>query len=104
MSTSSRLSIALALGLAVIAGDIAGLPLLPGSGPAEARIGRPLTPVSYAGAARRTTRRVITRSAIYVGALPAACVRVTVNGTSVYRCGGTYYQAYNGRYVVVYVK
>jgi hypothetical protein len=26
---------------------------------AEARIGRPLTPVSYAGVARRTTRRVV---------------------------------------------
>ena len=27
--------------------------------PAEARVGRPLTPVSYAGVARRTTRRVV---------------------------------------------
>lgn len=70
---------------------------------AEARIGRPLTPVSVAGVARRTTRRVIRRSTIYVAALPAACVRTSVNGVTVWRCGGTYYQAYGGRYVVVYV-
>lgn len=34
---------------------------------AEARVGRPLTPVSYAGVARRTTRR-----AVAVGAAGAA--------------------------------
>lgn len=34
---------------------------------AEARVGRPLTPVSYAGVARRTTRRVV-----YTGAAAAA--------------------------------
>jgi len=32
---------------------------------AEARIGRPLTPVSVAGVARRTTRRTIRRTAVY---------------------------------------
>jgi hypothetical protein len=37
-------------------------------GTAEARVGRPLTPVSYAGVARRTTRR-----AVAVGAA-ASCV------------------------------
>ena len=36
---------------------------------AEARIGRPLTPMSYAGVARRTTRR-----AVAVGAAGAAAV------------------------------
>jgi hypothetical protein len=36
---------------------------------AEARIGRPLTPMSYAGVARRTTRR-----AVAVGAVGAAGV------------------------------
>lgn len=70
---------------------------------AEARIGRPLTPVSVAGVARRTTRRVIRRSTIYVAALPAGCVKTSVNGVTVWRCGGTYYQSYSGRYVVVYV-
>ncbi|WP_368911952.1 hypothetical protein [Taklimakanibacter deserti] len=104
-SAKNRLPFALGLGLVLILADLAALPLLPGfTSPAEARIGRPLTPLSGAGVARRTTRRVITRSAIYVASLPAACARVTVNGTTVWRCGGTYYQAYNGRYVVVYVK
>jgi hypothetical protein len=32
-----------------------------GIGPAQARIGRPLTPMSYAGVARRTTRRAYRR-------------------------------------------
>lgn len=101
---SRRLPLALGLGLALILGDIAGLPLLPGSsGPAEARVGHPLTPMSGAGVARRTTRRVIRRSTIYVAALPAACVRVKVNSTTLWRCGGRYYQPYQGRYVVVYV-
>jgi hypothetical protein len=36
-------------------------------GTAEARIGRPLTPMSYAGVARRTTRR-----AVYAGAAVGA--------------------------------
>jgi hypothetical protein len=38
---------------------------------AEARIGRPLTPMSYAGVARRTTRR-----AVAVGAAAGAAVVV----------------------------
>ena len=70
---------------------------------AEAVIGRPLTPYSVAGVARRTTRRVIRRSTVYVAALPAGCVRTTVNGSALWLCGGVYYQAYSGRYVVVYV-
>jgi hypothetical protein len=70
---------------------------------AEARVGRPLTPLSYAGVARRTTRRVIRRSTIYVNTLPASCIRVNVNNVAVWRCGGTYYQPYGGRYVVVHV-
>jgi len=70
---------------------------------AEARVGRPATPRSVAGVARRTTRRVIRRSTVYVAALPAACARTSVNGVAIWRCGGTYYQPYGGRYVVVYV-
>jgi hypothetical protein len=56
-------------GLAVIAalalaGELTGTsPLLLGGGDAHAVIGRPLTPMSYAGVARRTTRR-----AAYAGA------------------------------------
>jgi hypothetical protein len=33
--------------------------------PAHAVVGRPLTPVSYAGVARRTSRRVSRRHAVY---------------------------------------
>jgi hypothetical protein len=35
---------------------------------AEARIGRPLTPMSYAGVARRTTRRAVAVGAVAAGA------------------------------------
>ena len=38
-----------------------------GIGSAQARIGRPLTPLSYAGVARRTTRRAYRRSYYYGG-------------------------------------
>ena len=105
MPAACRLPLALGIFSAIFAADLAEFsPLQFFGGKAEARIGRPLTPLSYAGVARRTTRRVIRRSTIYVAALPAACVRVTVSGSTVWRCGGTYYQAYNGRYVVVTVK
>lgn len=69
----------------------------------EARIGRPLTPVSYAGVARRTRRRTFRRTAIYVAALPKGCTNVTINGTLLHQCGVTYYQPYNSQYVVVEV-
>jgi hypothetical protein len=70
---------------------------------AAAIVGRPATPVSYAGVARRTTRRVIRRSAVYVAALPTGCTTVVVEGTSVYQCGATYYQPYGNQYEVVYI-
>jgi hypothetical protein len=70
---------------------------------AEARIGRPATPGSVAGVARRTTRRVVRRSTIYVAALPRGCVTVTISGAALWQCGATYYQASGGQYVVVYV-
>ena len=38
-----------------------------GIGSARARIGRPLTPMSQAGVARRTTRRVVRRGYCYGG-------------------------------------
>ena len=41
---------------------------------AEARIGRPLTPMSYAGVARRTTRRAVTAGAVGAAAVYAAPV------------------------------
>lgn len=70
---------------------------------ADARVGRPLTPVSVAGVARRTTRRTIARTSVYVAALPVGCSTVMINGVSVSQCGGVYYQPYGGRYVVVNV-
>lgn len=48
----------LVLGLALDAAKRAGVPYLPSVvAPAAAVVGRPLTPVSYAGVARRTARR-----------------------------------------------
>ena len=69
----------------------------------EARVGRPLTPVSMAGVARRTTRRTIARSRAYVAVLPAGCQTVIVEGVSLSQCGGTYYQASGNQYVIVNV-
>ncbi|WFU43166.1 hypothetical protein QA640_12365 [Bradyrhizobium sp. CB82] len=57
---------------------------------AQARVGRPATPVSAAGVARRTTRRAVVGGAAVgatVGAAVAApaCARVLVNGVWVCR-------------------
>jgi hypothetical protein len=68
---------------------------------AQAIIGRPLTPLSYAGVARRTTRRAIRRTAIYRATLPVGCATVVMEGMTLYRCGATYYQPYGNQYVVV---
>jgi len=68
---------------------------------AQARIGRPLTPVSVAGVARRTTRRVIRRGA-FIGAIPAGCPYGSYYGYSLYYCGGAYYQRSGSGYVIVY--
>jgi hypothetical protein len=45
---------------------------------ADARIGRPLTPLSYAGVARRTTRRAVAVGAAYAApvVVTPACVQV----------------------------
>jgi cyanophycinase-like exopeptidase len=43
---------------------------------AEARIGRPLTPLSYAGVARRTTRRAVAVGAVAAGAAVVAAPMV----------------------------
>ena len=45
---------------------------------AEARVGRPATPVSYAGVARRTTRRVVGTTAAVAAATPAPAPVVVV--------------------------
>jgi hypothetical protein len=50
---------------------------------ADARVGRPLTPVSYAGVARRTTRRAVAVGA----AATTSCVQVVdAYGRMVTRC------------------
>jgi hypothetical protein len=87
-------------------------PLLLGSGTAEAVIGRPLTPVSYAGVARRTTRRAayagayngayaapVASSTTVVTTVPSGCNQV---GGGTYQCGGGqhYTPSYNGTTVV----
>jgi hypothetical protein len=90
-------------------------PFLLGNGTAEAVIGRPLTPMSYAGVARRTTRRAayagayagaasvpVASSTTVVTSVPSGCTQVASGGTTVYQCGGgqQYTPAYNGTTVV----
>jgi hypothetical protein len=71
--TVVRTGAAYALGTAIFAGVMCWSGSTDPSSPselfsqAEARIGRPLTPVSYAGVARRTTRRTVA----YTGAAAA---------------------------------
>jgi len=62
MKLSKRLGVMLVVGIIVIAGAELGerlsVPGVHSAAPAaEARVGRPLTPVSVAGVARRTVRR-----------------------------------------------
>ena len=68
---------------------------------AGAVVGRPATPGSAAGVARRTTRRTIRRGA-YIAHVPAGCPLGTYYGYKLYYCGGTYYQKSGSGYVIVY--
>jgi len=102
------LGVVLAAGIIMTFGSEIGERLsIPGTQPlvptVEARVGRPLTPVSVVGVSRRTTRRVIRRSTIYRATLPSGCSTVVIEGATLHQCGGTYYQPYNNQYVVVYV-
>jgi hypothetical protein len=67
MMSSSRLIIFLAAAVAAFAGGLLWNGKTPVNGgfvsAAEAVIGRPLTPMSYAGVARRTTRRAVAAGA-----------------------------------------
>ena len=97
-----------------------GLPLL--AKPAHAVIGAPWTPGSAAGVARRTTRRTVAVTSAsqqqqaqqqqaqqqqaqqqqqpaaglpkgtVVSALPSGCSSMTVEGVSMFSCGGALYQ------------
>ncbi|MBP6597142.1 MAG: hypothetical protein KA196_06480 [Arenimonas sp.] len=96
---------------------------------AEAIVGRPATPLSYAGVARRTAYRttaVVATTAVAttaaatsaaaapagppvleigtaVASLPAGCEPATVNGVEYRKCGGVFYRpAYQGN-TLVYV-
>jgi hypothetical protein len=106
MRTSTRRAI-LALAVLFIAGETelgAALFSEPPEGlisSAEARVGRPATPASVAGVARRTTRRTIRRGA-YIAAIPVGCAYGSYYGYSLYYCGGTYYQKSGSGYVIVY--
>ena len=90
---------------------------------AQAIVGRPLTPVSYAGVARRTTRRVVAVESASVAAastaqasapapapaaapaagalplgtvvpsLPSGCTQMTSGGVQYYKCGADYYRS-----------
>lgn len=90
-----------------------GLVGLLGAGDALAIIGRPLTPLSYAGVARRTTRRAVygtaavgtaavvggaaVATAATVATLPPSCTTVMNAGVSYRQCGSSWYQpAYEG--------
>jgi hypothetical protein len=91
---------ALIVGTLLVAGAVTD-GLLPGQ--AEAIVGRPLTPVSCAGVARRTTRRMIYWTPVRVSTLPAGYTIVVIEGVTLYQVGDTYYQASGNEYVVVTV-
>ena len=90
-------------------------PFLLGGGNADAIIGRPLTPMSYAGVARRSVRRgayygggavagaavagaAVGAAAATVATLPAGCVM----GGGIYTCGSARYRPYYDGPTVVY--
>jgi hypothetical protein len=68
---------------------------------AEARVGRPLTPVSVAGVARRTSRRVARRTSYRVSTLPAGCPYGPYYGGYYYYCGGRYYEQSGNVYIQI---
>jgi hypothetical protein len=70
---------------------------------AEAVVGRPLTPMSAAGVARRSARRTPAATSMYVASLPPSCTTVVIEGTTLRQCGGTDYQASGSQYQVVTV-
>ncbi len=82
--TLVRLSTATIIGAAALLWS-GQLPLDPNTAlvsSAEARIGRPLTPMSYAGVARRTTRRAVAVGAVAAGAAVVAAPMVVAPACS----------------------
>jgi len=73
--------------------------------PAYAVVGRPLTPVSYAGVARRTARRTARRNVAYTsGAMTTLPAAGCVPAGGVYSCGGVRYRQYYDGPNLVYVE
>jgi hypothetical protein len=82
MKITSRKAITIVAGatafFAALSLDGGQVTQLPQFSSAEARVGRPLTPMSYAGVARRTTRRaVVGGAAVAAGAAAAGAYAVT---------------------------
>jgi hypothetical protein len=122
MTTSNRprwaLGALVVIAALTVAGELTGTgPLLLGGGEAHAVIGRPLTPLSYAGVARRTTRRAayagamappvavaapVVPTAGVVTALPGGCARADAAGGVYYQCGVARYQPYYYGSTLVY--
>jgi hypothetical protein len=120
MSTRHKRALGAAVVLAAlsVAGELTGTgPLLLGGGEAHAVIGRPLTPMSYAGVARRTTRRAAYAGAVaapvaaaapvvptagVVTTLPGGCARADAAGGVYYQCGAARYQPYYYGSTLVY--
>ena len=126
MSTRHKRALGAVVVLAAltVAGELTGTgPLLLGGGEAHAVIGRPLTPMSYAGVARRTTRRAayagayggayagvapvavaapVVPTAGVVTTLPGGCARADAAGGVYYQCGAARYQPYYYGSTLVY--
>ena len=107
MKTFSRIAIA-AAATALLFTDLdvgltTGLPQVSITAPAEARVGRPATPVSYAGVARRTTRRVV-RTNYRINTLPAGCHYGPYYGGNYWNCGGVYYEQSGNVYIQITVE
>lgn len=101
-----RYKLSFLLGAAVFAGILVffGGPF-GGGDQAWAIVGRPLTPVSYAGVARRTTRRTVRRTAAvtYPAGTMTTLAPGCVAGAGTYQCGGAAYRPYYHGPNLVYV-
>lgn len=71
-TTWAGLAFAAAMMVSIVPATNGGASISIGVQDVQARVGRPLTPVSVAGVARRTTRRTVRRGAIAAGAAATA--------------------------------